>query len=508
MRNNKMANEQYLRFSKMIDNERAKFVKKALNYLDGDQENEMIKVLNSAGIGRTNWQTRGIIPRYRNITKMIIEKSAMLFNDCEPKVEVYTNDIDDIDDIEGTSEYLSILDAAGWIDTFINLDQVVRLTKTACLLCNYDAETDNICFDILHRGNSEVMINSNNKEIVAVVYITGEYENVRSFRVITPELFVDFEVGQTGVADNVVTVPNPYGIVPIVPFYDTQKPRMGFWVEAPKDLISINEMYNIHLTDSEFSAKWEKYPTLFTNQTPAGQQRNVETFTDSNAGPSVRTMLGYGNGGTGQMPGNIGGPDRMIQMDSQGVDNPFIEYKAPGVDLAGLDTVFNQWVRDFAYDWSVRVKTEGTGSATSGFQLVVEEIDNLELRKQRQRMFEAGFKKMYQVIKTLWNHTHGQVFGVDTVSEVEFADPKLPVDEKATEDVWTIRITEGRASKVDYFMEAKGYSRQEAEAKVAEIEEYALAPVPLQPTVIVPASDEQTQADKVEDYTEEDNTAM
>lgn len=488
-----MSEATYKEYAELIDTDKAKFVKKALDYFDGLQEPHMINLLNSYGIGRTNWQTRGIIPRFRNLTKMVVEKSGMLFNGNEPTIEIYTDATELTDDQVQTEAYIEILEKAGWIDTFINLDQVVRLTKTGCLLINYDGETDNLIFDILHRGNCEVVINPNNREIMMIVYITGEYANSRSFRVITKDVYCDFNVDNNGAVADVTEQANPFGIVPVVPFYDTQKPRMGFWVEAPKDLVSINEMYNIHLTDSEFAAKWEKYPTLFTNLTPSSNARNVETYNSDTTSPSTRAVLGFGNGTASA--GNVGGPDRMIQMDGQGVDNPFIDYKSPHVDLKALDEVFNQWVRDFAYDWSVRVKTSGDGTATSGFQLVVEEIDNLELRKQRQRMFEAGMEKMYETIRTIWNATHGQVFTQESVSCVEFADPILPVDAKAQEETWTIRITEGRASLVDYFMETKGYTRTDAENKVREIAEYkALFTEPTPETLTVPGSQEKTDS--------------
>lgn len=464
-----MNDSTYKQYAGLLDTDQAKTVKKMLDYFDGKQKKHMVELLNSYGIGRTNWQTRGIIPRYRNLTKMIVEKSGLLFNHCEPKLEVYTDDTEMTESVDETIALQSILNNASWMDTFINLDQVVRLTKTAVLLVNFDAESDNLVFDILHRGNCEVIINETNREVVMVVYITGEYNNTRSFRIISAEEYIDFEVDGHGNVANVVSTPNIFGFVPVTPFYDTQKPRMGFWVEAQDDLISMNEMYNIHLTDAEFTAKWCKLPTLFTNLTPAGQQRNVETFYSDAEGPSARTML-FGNGGTAPA-GNVGGPDRMIQMDGQGVDSPFIEYKSPQVDLKSLDEVFNQWVRDFAYDWSVRVKTGGEASANSGFQLVVEEIDNIQLRMQRQRMFEDGIEKMYDVIRKVWNTTHGQVFSETSELDVEFNKPNLPVDEKVEEEVWSIRIKEGRASVVDYFM-AKGFNRVDAENKVKEIQAY------------------------------------
>jgi ABC-type amino acid transport substrate-binding protein len=61
---------------------------------------------------------------------------------------------------------------------------------------------------------------------------------------------------------------------------------------------------------------------------------------------------------------------------------------------------------------------------------------------------------------------------------IEFSKPELPVDEKASEEVWTMRIDSGRASRVDYFMAVMGMSRNEAEAKVAEIDAYLIVPTP------------------------------
>lgn len=494
-----MSTETYVKYAELIDTDKAKFVRKALDFMDGDQERYMIALLNSYGVGRTNWQTRGIMPRYRNITKMIVEKSGLLFTNTPPKIEIYTDGDMQVVDEQATVEYMTILNDAGWIDTFINLDQVVRLVKTSCLLVNYDSETDNVIFDILHRGNSQVLINENNREVMMVVYITGEYENKRSFRVITNEQYIDFTVDNQKQVSDVVEEDNPYGIVPVVPFYDTQKPRQGFWVEAPKDLIGMNEMYNIHLQDSEYCIKWEKYPTLFSNMTPSGSAKNIETY-NNDSNPDVRTML-FGNGGTASA-GNVGGPDRIVHMDGQGVDNPFIEYKAAQVDLTALDNVFDKWVKDFAYDWSVRVKTSGDGQATSGFQVVVEEMDNRQLREMRSRMFEQGMKKLYSVIAHIWNMTHGNVFSTDSVCLIEFAPANLPTDYKQEEEVWSIRINEGRASIVDYLCETQGYTKEDAENKVKEILAYKLMFGNTTPTVLQP--EVPVEEDTVEEDTEED----
>ena len=112
---------------------------------------------------------------------------------------------------------------------------------------------------------------------------------------------------------------------------------------------------------------------------------------------------------------------------------------------------------------------------TSGFQLVVEEIDNLQLRKKRQRQCEAHLKRFYEVFKLVCLVGGGIIFPDDVELEVTFSDPGLPVNQKEQEEVWSIRIKEGRASRVDYFMAVEGMTKEEAEAKVQEIDGYRQA---------------------------------
>jgi hypothetical protein len=94
----------------------------------------------------------------------------------------------------------------------------------------------------------------------------------------------------------------------------------------------------------------------------------------------------------------MAGPGSAVVLDSMGVDSPFVRYENPDIDIKPLNEVVDSWIKSFAGDWSVRIEVAGQGRAQSGFQLIVEESDNLDLRKQRQRMFESGFKRLYRVL--------------------------------------------------------------------------------------------------------------
>ncbi len=452
-----------------------------LDFYDGKQEKHMINLLNDPSKGRKEWQARGIIPRTRNILKMIVDKSGLLFNDKAPVLDVYTND--SVDE-EASARLLALLEEIDWVEFFTNLDPMVRMLKTCSVLVQWDNESDELVFDVLTRQNSYVELAKNNRSINTLIYITNPFDcndkdSVQEFRVITPELIQDFTLNKNGQEALVASMPNPFGIVPLVAFNDTNVPRVGYWNHAPSDLFQINQMYNLHITDSEYAASWSKLQTLFTNATISNNEES--------SGSSV----GFGSpfwDGKVQNNALIGGPARVVQLDTSGVDGAFVEYKGPQVTLGPIDDMFNKWVADFAADWSVNVKNDNS-VADSGFKLVVEEMPNLELRKKRARMFEAGFKRLYQVITVVVNNSVPGFFPEDSELFVTFASPKLPIDAKVSEDIWSAKIAAGRASRVDYFMYEQGLTKEQAIEKMAEIDaERANNPVSKTPTTKVSAT--------------------
>jgi hypothetical protein len=222
----------------------------------------------------------------------------------------------------------------------------------------------------------------------------------------------------------------------------------------------------LHLTDSEYAISWSKLPTLFTNC----------SFSDTNT--QLELAVAYGQKLPQWMQAGselIGGPSRVIQLDSNGVDNPFIEYKSPAIDIKPLDEVINNWLEQFGSDWSVKMINNygGQGKANSGFQLIVEEIPNRELRQQRAKMFEAGFKQLYLVIAQVLNiHNARTVLPIDADAYIEFAQFTIPVDPATEQAQWDLMIKGNRASIIDYLTEVKGLTVDEALIKAQEIKTY------------------------------------
>jgi len=449
----------------LLNTNQAKDARRALNFLDGLQEQEMIEVLNDPNFGRYDWKSKGLKPRFRNITKMIVEKSGMLFKDTLPVLEIF--DLLQNEDNEAATQLLAEkLSEIEFAEFMTNFDLVLRLLKTAMIMVQWNAEDENWMLDILHRGNAEVIIDPGTRKPMCLVYRSHE----NCYWVWTNEAVTELRVEGEGAQKKIIAGPsavNSYGVIPMAVFYDTNTPRTGFWVEQDKSLVNLNEMLNLHILDSEFSILWSKMSTAVTNMRPAAGSTSIETV-EYEAGPG--DVLPRRQVSKDQM---LGGPNEVVVLDSMGVDSPFYEFKSPQIDLKPLNEVMENWIKGYAADWCVSVRAQGEGRAESGFQLIVEEMSNLDLRKQRQRMFESGFKRLYRALRSVYNTASGSAaFPVDSNLFAEFNDPVLPVDIAIEETVWSQRIKEGRATDIDYFMHVWGMNKEEAELKYQEIQEW------------------------------------
>ena len=469
------------KFVSLFDQDARHLASKVLDYYDGNQSIYLEEILKKI---RRNAMELGMSARHRNIVKMIADKSGMLFNGKPPVLEVEIDDSRDkdvTDDVQ-TATCLEYFESADWIEFFTNFDVVVRLLKTALVLVYWVQETNCIKFITLDQHNSAVHYDENSGEIDTLIYSTGQTMDdngnvLDNYRIWTETLIQDIIVDHQGEERIISVEDNPYGEIPVAVFHDTNIPRENFWNVIPKDLIEINEIYNIHLSDSEYAAAWNKHQTAITNATIKADDSSPD-FVEKQLylNPLTRRVQAGG-------PAAIGGPGRIIELETVGGVAPYFEYKGPNSNLLPMDDMVKNWVIDFAQDWSVNASMAGNGSADSGFKLVVMEMPNLELRKKRQKMFEAGFERLFDVVKTVVNTWAPGSFSDEAELDVSFGQPELPIDEKLNEEVWSRKINEGRASRVDYFMEVKGMTKDEAEEKVREIMAYNSSQLPPPRTV-------------------------
>jgi len=97
--------------------------------------------------------------------------------------------------------------------------------------------------------------------------------------------------------------------------------------------------------------------------------------------------------------------------------------------------------------------------------------------------FEASFKQFYRVLAGM----HSAIYSNDELTTaadlfVEFMNPRLPIDQQQNEQVWTERINNNRATVVDYLIQEKGMSPEEALLKAEEIKSFNAAKAEVTPT--------------------------
>jgi hypothetical protein len=444
----------------LFDNKQRALGKRALDFFDGRSKEYTQQYLNTY---RKNALGKGMKARTRNLVKPVVEKSGMLFAGKPPQLKVYpSGGIEQSD--AATTQLQTLMDKLQYVEYHINFDSTVRLLKTCLTLVQYDSETGEVFFTLLSPANCAVHIE--NREIETLIYYTGRKEEVDTYRVWTKDIVQDIEVTTGSSSETVVAVTdNPYGVIPVAPGHDTNLPRDGFWNPIPEDLLEIQEIYNLHITNAEYAISHAELQTLFTNaqiQGSIGALTSQEVEYGSKLGPRMVTTTG------GQ--GFVGGPGEAVAVETQGGEPVYLEYKGPTPDIKPFDEVITGWFRDYASDWNVTIEDDaaGNGGAVSGFHLVVKEIPNTELRKKRARMFEAYFKRLYEVLLII-NDKFGIGLTPNTELYVEFQPPELPQDEKSSEDIWSIKIKEGRASHISYFMTQHGQTREEAEATVKQL---------------------------------------
>lgn len=470
--------------TKLLDlfnaNARVKAIK-TLAYYDGNSKEYLMDFLSRF---RRNALNKGMAPRTINIMKEVVDRSGMLFAGRAPVPRVFKKGADNVTPDEvGTQNLLSVFESAQWIEFFNNFDPVVRLLKTAMVLVQHDPVTKETFFTVLTQGNCAV--HTVNRKIETLIYYTGRSGDVDTYRIWTTDLVQDMEVSSGGGEQIVNIEPNPYGLIPVAVFHDTNIPRDGTWNQIPEDLVTINDIYNLHITDSDYAIQHAKLQTLFTNAIIAGSEH-----TSSSQVQDYGSVLGP-RWVTGMGEGFVGGPGEVVGIDTPNGESVYLEYKGSDPKIEPLDKVIRGWFRDYARGWSVTIEGDGSGQgeADSGFKLVVKELPNQEMRKKRQRMFEAGFRELYTVLLRI-SEVFNLGLSADTELYMEFSAPELPVDEKVSEEIWSTKINEGRASLVDYFIVQAGMSRQEAEAKVLQLAKdkafIAAAQAPVEPVSEIP----------------------
>lgn len=397
---------------------------KALDYLDGDQIKWLESLLDGHADVRSNeltcgpsgraggikdWRKRGVYPWITNLTKKIVTRSALSYNKAPGRFVL--ND-DDTENDDATETYRGLLEGGDFDNVMDCADSVCRLLKNVIILAQAVEvvdEEEKILFSVLHRGNCDVDFDHQNGTIRSLMFQSAgtSARGNKLFHFWDDKVVIDIE----DIDGNLTAGPpdeHGFGMIPAAILWDTFKPRAGFWPKNSWDeLIRFNEGTNLYHTEVKFNQRFQTFGALFS----------TATIPD----------------------GAVIGPDTIVELEgSPGVD-VFLEYKAPTINLETFEKWLEGFKEDIADNWGVNLSTGGSGSADSGFKLVVEEVWNLTTREGRLKAARSFEGRMYTVIKAI---SQAREFGLPQDSEVkvDFPEPSLPVNTKEEWDITKEKI--------------------------------------------------------------------
>lgn len=246
---------------------------------------------------------------------------------------------------------------------------------------------------------------------------------------------------------------NPYGIVPAVPFFNSD-PAHYYFLPINEPLIYANHAVNMRITDLNHIAKFQSFgvPVVKGVERPTSvrQGRPVDDFNQLKGGAAqsrfggLQSTSGFGAGGQfrtfdagmGIMRdgnadaaslGFVLGPDTAVAVGEKGD----FKFAHPNADITGLVKSIHAIIDMVRINHGLRPKHE-SGLPSSGFALLMEKIGVIEENIRRGKLFKEREQQLFQIIKKLWNvhNSKGPTFSEDSELEVTYVRPEFPVDPK------------------------------------------------------------------------------
>jgi len=397
---------------------------KAVDYLDGYYTPYLETLLtNTAGYGGgiKDWKKRGVMLLWENFLGMIIEMSAKSYQ-SQP-VRTVMN-VDGSLNEDATLKYNELLKKSNFRPAVEDLDQLSRLLKVAVMVPQYIAETDELLFSVVSRNNCDVDFDVKTGMTKSLMYSAGAVSKAghKLYTYWDSEFVMDLErVSENGRSELKIVGKerNTYKIVPSAPLYDIRKPRYHFWSKpAWEQLTYLNDGVNMYHIETKFNSRYGALGALFTNL-------NIPE-------------------------GTVIGGDAIISVETQPEETPFVEYRSPQVEVAKFMDWLDSYKEAVADQWGVNLKVAGSGSADSGFKLVVEEASSLELRKKRINAARDFERQNYKVIAGM-SEIHGWGLPIDGELVADFDEPSLPVDQAQTWTEWKEKIALNLATPEDFW---------------------------------------------------------
>ena len=258
---------------------------------------------------------------------------------------------------------------------------------------------------------------------------------------------------------NGLKVKNPYGIIPAVPFFNSD-PAHYYFLPINEPLIYANHAINMRITDLNHIAKFQSFgvPVVKGVERPTStrQGRPVDDFNQLKGGSAQSRFGGlsgvgsFGAGGQARSFDNgfgifrdgnadanaLGfslGPDTAVAVGEKGD----FKFAHPSADIMGLVKTIHSITDMVRINHGLRAKYDQTLPA-SGFAVLMEKIGVIEDNIRRSRLFKEREQQLFQTVKVLWNTHHSKSgdkkFSENAKLEVTYKTPEFPVDPKTKKE--------------------------------------------------------------------------
>lgn len=259
--------------------------------------------------------------------------------------------------------------------------------------------------------------------------------------------------------NNGYKVDNPYGIIPAVPFFNSD-PAHYYFLPINEPLIYANHAVNMRITDLNHIVKFQSFgvPVVKGVERPTSirQGRPVDDFNQLKGGTAQSRFGGLGGvsgiGASGQyrtfdsgfgifrdgnadanMLGISLGPDTAVAVGEKGD----FKFAHPSADITGLVRTIHSITDMVRINHGLRPKYEQQ-LPSSGFAVMMEKMGVIEDNVRRSRLFKEREQQLFDIIKKLWNTHHNDAgnkrFSEDARLEITYKMPEFAVDPKTKKE--------------------------------------------------------------------------
>jgi len=212
---------------------------------------------------------------------------------------------------------------------------------------------------------------------------------------------------------------NPYKVLPFIPFFDFLPTGSSFWLNGGSDLVSLQEAVNIKLTDLVYLIQQQSFG------------------------------VGYikGSQGAGNMRVD---PGSLAELPENG-EIGFVSQNAEIKEVLEAVDKFIKWAGVTNGLSAGILSTDPTEQ--SGVSKIVDSKELSEMRSDDISFFRSYEKKLFDLMRIIWNAHNTKKLSESSTLKIDFADPQVKGSPSEQATTYDLLMNMGVITPVDIVME-------------------------------------------------------